>query len=88
MLNAKHQRPGHKAKTRDYSQKQSEATLVLRQARALARSGMFANHQEVARELDRLFSSERAQEWFKRFEIKAQLDTLCALARSRDVERT
>ena len=82
MPPAKHQRPAHKAKTRDYLRKQSEATLVLKQARALARSGAFANHEEVARELDRLSSSERAREWFERFEIKAQLDKLCAVARS------
>jgi hypothetical protein len=54
---------------------------VLRQARALARSGRYASHEEIERELDRLAGSERAREWFRNPDLQKQLDQLCETAR-------
>jgi hypothetical protein len=79
----KHLRESHKAKTRDYLQKWADSAAILARARALARSGRFATQREIERELDRLWASDRARDWFLRFEIRAQLDRLCEVARSK-----
>jgi hypothetical protein len=79
----KHQRPSHKAKSRGYLREWDVSARILEEARALARTGQFANHQEIARELHRLSRSERAQNWFGRVEFQAQLDLLCEVATSR-----
>lgn len=87
MLITKQLTPRHKAKTREYLRKWYASAAILSEARALARSGRFGNHAEIGRELDRLSGSERAREWFQRFELQAQLDTLCHEAMKRSADR-
>ena len=58
-----------------------ERAKALNQARALARSGLHANHQSVVDALRDSDAFEKARRWFEDARFKTQLNQICVHAR-------
>ncbi len=58
-----------------------QRAYVLNCARALARSGQYADCASIIQELQAIEGFDRAQQWFEQQALRIQIDRLCAMSR-------